>query len=181
MTMHWGREHFEAAGEDSGVTLVELAVGLLIAAVMSTLMISWIFSIAAADDLHLADDEAVQDLRNAKDEITRELRRATELSAISNDSLTIWIDQDRDGAMTADEVVTWTFEPDGELVRSLGDGATSVRLTDVSLSGSGFSYDASVPEEVGSVGLTMEVFVDAPRGDDGIRSLTTEISLRGVS
>jgi len=77
---------------EGGVSLIELAVALFVSALMASLMISWVFSISAADDLHLADDEAILNLRAAKDEITRELRRTTAVLAADADSFTIWID-----------------------------------------------------------------------------------------
>jgi hypothetical protein len=167
---------------EKGISLIELAVAMFITAIMSSLMISWVFSIAAADDLHLADDEAVQGVRIAKDEITRELRRAAAVLAAEGNSLTIWLDDDRNEVQSAEEVVTWEIDDgSGTLTRTAGDGDASIRLARVSAAESGFTFDAENPGEVTSVGLTLAVFVDAPRGDDGVRSLTTEISLRGVS
>jgi len=166
---------------EGGISLIELAVGMLVSALMSALMISWVFSVAAADDLHLADDEAVQDLRVAKDEITRDLRRAAAVLAADADSFTIWIDGDHDEVQLPEEIVTWEVDPGGTLIRSLGDGSSAVRLLLLSTADSGFAYDEASLAAIRSVEITLTVFVDAPRGDDGLRSLSTEISLRGVS
>ena len=166
---------------EGGVSLIELAIAMFVSALMASLMLSWIFSIAAVDDLHLADDQAVQDLRLAKDEITRELRRATAVLAAETNSFTIWIDGDHDEVQLPEELVTWEIDPGGELIRTLGDGSSVVRLFSLSTADSGFVYDDVSLAAIRSVEITLTVLVDAPRGEDGVRSLTTEISLRGVS
>jgi len=77
--------------------------------------------------------------------------------------------------------VTWAIDPGGDLLRTLGDGSSAVRLFRLSIADSGFAYDDVSPTAITSVEIALTVFVDAPRGEDGTRSLTTEISLRGVS
>ena len=166
---------------EAGISIIELAVAMFVTALMASLMLSWVFSVASADDLHQADDRAVQDLRTAKDEITRELRRAAAIDSAETDSFSIWIDGDHDEVRSSEELVTWEIESGGSLVRSLGDGSTSVRLLRLDPAESGFAYDSANPGDITSVGVTMTVYVDAPQGEDGTRSLTTEINLRSAS
>jgi hypothetical protein len=163
------------------VTLVEVGIAMFIAGAMSGLMIWWIYSVHNADDLHRADDATIQDLRVAKEKIARELRRASAVVSIGADHVTIWVDDDRDDDQDTGELVTWQIQTDGDLVRATDAGDLVVEMGGLLVADSSFDYGTGTVAELTDVGFTFTAGVDAPRGDDGIRSIGTEIHLRGVT
>ncbi len=163
-------------GED-GLTLVEMSVASFIGALLSVLMISWVFTVYSTDDLHRTDDEAMQDLRFAKDEMARDLRSGV-VTALGDQSVTLWLDWDHDDVVATGESVTWRIETSGELVRHVEGIDPEVILTGLDTEVSGFTFDSSDPGAVRNVGFDLVVGISGRGGTPGTRSISSEISLR---
>ena len=163
---------------EDGMTLVEMSVASFLAALISVVMLSWVFSVSTTDDLHRTDDEVAQDLRFAKDELARDLRSGA-VTALGDQSVTVWLDSDRDDVFTAGESVTWRVETTGELIRQVDGVDPEVILFGLDIDASGFTFDSADPGAVRSVGFDLVVGIAGRGGVPGIRSIGSEISLRG--
>jgi type II secretory pathway pseudopilin PulG len=163
---------------EAGVSLIELLVGMMIAAAVGAAVVTWMSSAATTVTIHREDDRAVQDLRHAKDRLTREVRMAAQLLAAAPDELTLWVDDDSDGSLDPGETVTWAIEAGGDLVRSTDAGDTWVVMSHLVAEESGFTFDAESVAEIRTVGITLV----ASSGQAGAtRSISTQIFVRNAS
>ena len=162
---------------EDGITLIEMSVASFIGALLSVLMLSWVFAVDSTDDLHRTDDEAMQDLRFAKDEMARDLRSGA-VTALGDLSVTLWLDWDHDDVVAAGESVTWRIEAGGELIRHAEGIDPEVILTGLDVDASGFTFDSSDPGAVENVGFDLVVVFSGRGGVPGTRSISSEISLR---
>lgn len=170
---------FEGESRESGITLVELMVAMMITAILGAVVATWMTSAVKAANMHRDDDIAVQDLRQAKDLLTRELRSAAEVVTLSPTMITVWVDSDYSGAPDDGEIITWSIESDGTLVRWTdvdGGSANGVVVLDrVVVSLSGFDYDAPEAPDVRKVSVVLVVTAGS---EHRTRSISTEIFIR---
>lgn len=162
---------------EDGMTLVEMTVASFIGALISVLMISWVFAVYETDDQHRTDDEAMQGLRFAKDELARDMRSGV-VAALGDQSVTVWLDGDHDDVLAVGESVTWRIEESGDLVRHVDDAEPEVILAGLDIDASGFIFDSSDPGAVRNVGFDLVVIISGRGGVPGTRSISSEISLR---
>jgi type II secretory pathway pseudopilin PulG len=175
----WRRGDPERDSE-AGITLVELGVGMVITALLSTVMITWIFTGFSAESTHRSYDQALEDLRNVSDQLSREVRAADYLTASDTASMTFWLDGNRDGIVDTGETVTWAIEAGGVVVRVTDDGnPKTVVATRLSPTGSSFSYDAAMPGDVGRVTIDLIALAATSAGGDEV-FLSTDIYLRNA-
>ncbi|HEX9977698.1 MAG TPA: hypothetical protein VGB41_03630 [Acidimicrobiia bacterium] len=165
--------------EDSGTSLIELAMSLLITSLMSASLIAWIGSAGTAAGLHSADDEVVQDLRVAKEHITRDLRIAREVLVAQTTTVSVWVDGDEDEYRDPGETVTWAFS-DGSLTRRTDLTEPISEVANLDAGASRFTYDAVDVAEVAQVQVTLVGTVSVGTVDPSQRSLTVAVHVRNV-
>ena len=147
-------------------------------AILMTVMLTWIFAVYGADARHLSDDSAAIGLRTVRERLGKELRGAEYLTVASDDTITYWSNIDRDETLGTGELVSWTIESDGDVVRSTDAGATITLATGVSQSQSGFSFDAGDAADVAIVSVELVALVDGADPGSDSRHLSTDIALR---
>lgn len=149
---------------DAGTTVVELGVGMVITALLATVMVAWLAAGVGSESSHRSYDEALSDLRHVTDQLSRELRSASGLTSVADQSLSLWLDGDRDDVVDAGEVVTWQIS--GSEVVRVTDGAASgaVVATNVSDTASLFSYDSDDPALVTRVTINLVALAQAGGG-----------------
>lgn len=172
------------ARDEAGVTVVELSITLIIAALVSGMALSALLTGTRA--VGQVDDEArgLADLQTVVERLGRDLRAARGVDASSNQSqLTIWIDHDSDYTQAPAETITWTIEAGADVdqydvVRS--DGAGNRRVIGYSLvSAIAFSYSPQAPpkSQVVHVDLNYDAY---PRDYASDRVNSFEIRMRNV-
>lgn len=166
------------AADDTGMSLVELGVAMMITAVLSVLMVSWFAAGVGSENSHRSYDAALSDLREISDRLGREVRAAGVLTSAAPDSLSFWLDGDRDGVADAGETITWTI--DGSEMRRFTDddsedGVLATHLT----TGTGFAYDAASPGAVTRVTITLVAGAETRAGIDEVTH-TADIYLRNA-
>ena len=175
----WWRGDPERDSE-AGITLVELGVGMVMTALLSTVMITWIFTGFGAESTHRSYDQALEDLRDVSDQLSREVRAADYLTEADTASMTFWLDGDRDGVVDTGETVTWAIEGGGVVVRVTDDGnPKTVVATNLSPTDSSFSYDAVTAGDVGRVTIDLVALAATSAGGDEV-FLSTDIYLRNA-
>ena len=164
---------------EAGVTLVELGVSMVITSLLAGLMVTWFSAGVGSENSHRSYDEALNDLRQVSDRLGREVRSAGYLTAASPESLTFWLDGNRNGVADAGETITWALSG-ATMLRSTDDGESSAVLaTNLEPSGSGFTYDAEDPEDVSRVTITLVARAETRAGFDRLEH-TDEIFLRNA-
>lgn len=158
---------------EAGITIVELSVAMLMTALLSAVMITWVFAGFGSDSTHRAYDEALSELRHVTDLLSREIRSAGYLTAADDLSMTFWLDGDRDGTVDTGELVTWTIESGGNVSRVTDDGSPkTIVATNQSSTDSSFGYDAALPGDITRVTIDLVGLAATPAGDDEVfRSL----------
>ncbi|MFQ5947844.1 MAG: PilW family protein [Acidimicrobiia bacterium] len=164
---------------DDGVGLVELMVSLLITAVLSVMMLSWVSAVNRAETFDEQDDLALQNLRVAKERLTKELRFARQIQFGDDHKITIWQDDDYDGVQETGEVVTWEIGTDGSLTRSTDAGDSYIEASELVYAQSLFGYDATPTTDSTTVTIDLVADVDAGDGPNA-RSLRTQVHLRNA-
>jgi len=188
-----------SASDDSGITLIELLVTMILLAVVSTLVVTAVTQ--AGRILTHTDDEAVglADAKVILDRLGRDIResRSTVCDgglADSTDStsgdpgcaahLQLWIDANSDYAQQPSEVVTWRLQlnPDGvhfDVWRITGTGPSAVARRQASslIVRMAFTYDAASFDDVQEVTLRMQYDAIIGRGTD-VREVAFAARLR---
>jgi type II secretory pathway pseudopilin PulG len=165
--------------DDSGFSTVELAVALVVTAILASVMFTWIFSVYTADDRHLSNDRAIEDLRTVVDQLSREVRSAEHLTAVGDKSLSYWLDSDRDDVQEPGETITWTIQPDGGVIRSTDTTTGSVLAQKIDYGSSQFSYDSSDPVSVARVTISLVASAGAD-GESDTAGMETDVYLRNA-
>jgi Tfp pilus assembly protein PilW len=163
---------------EAGVTLVELAITMAGLALVSTAMISLFVSTTRVDQAQAADDAAQEAVRDARARLAKDVREARRFTVAGYSSFTVWLDDEWDGVMPAAELVTWSINSAGGLVRSVGGAAGRVEAWGLSRADSRFTYDSTTAAQVTRAYLHLVVGVGGPEA--GYRTLDFEVSLRNV-
>jgi hypothetical protein len=153
---------------ESGLTLTELAIAMMITSLLSAVMIVWVFAGFGSDATHSSYDAALNDLRTTTDRLSREVRTSNGITAAGVASLTYWLDIDRDGATDSGETITWAITDGGTVVRSTDADVEEIVATHISSAKSTFSYDSETPSEVSRVTIDLIGLAETRAGRDEV-------------
>lgn len=169
--------------DEAGFSLVEVMMSLVLTAILTATMVTWINSAGAAAALHRDDDVAVQDLRIAKERMTRELRMAQAVEEASMHRITVWVDEDDDDFPDAHEYITWSMASDGGLWRSTAASEGQLVISNLVYATSGFGFDNPSADEVSTITITLEASLPPDENGEasGTRLITTQVHLRNSS
>jgi prepilin-type N-terminal cleavage/methylation domain-containing protein len=162
------------ARSDTGLTLVELLVAVMLLGVVGSLVTAAVVNAAGA--LVHVDDEnkGLQDAKVILDRMGRDVRQARGVvcdGAVADPSCTyhlqLWVDSNSDYVQQAAEVITWQLEPNGEhydVYRQVGTGASALRQKQAStlIVQTVFEYEAGKPiqdSQVVKIDLTYDAKV----------------------
>lgn len=162
--------------DESGLTLIELSVGMAITAMLSTVMVVWLAAGVGSETSHGSYDAALADLRHITDQMSREIRGAGYLTAAGPSSLGYWLDGNRDGVVDGGETVTWTIDDLG-ITRSTDASSGGVLATSVSGIYSSFSYDSEDPALITRVTISLVTIAQNRSGERRLEH-TVDIYLR---
>lgn len=189
------RERFKS---DSGLTLVELSVTIMLIGVVSALLVGGV--IQANRVLTRTDDtnRGLFDAKTVMDRLALDIRQARGvvcdggLSQLDDPTsadpecaahLQLWIDSDSDYAQDSSEIVTWRLRRsiDGEhfdVVRYQGTADTTGKLEATSLIvRTLFTYDSDLPVDAQEVTLRMQYDAIVGQGTD-TKEATVSVRLR---
>ena len=172
----------KALRSESGATIVELSVAMFITALLSTVMVTWLFAGFGSDASHTSYDAALNDLREVTDQMSREVRSADYLTAASDSSMTFWLDGNRNGTIDTGETISWYIEGNTVIRAVVIDDDLStetVMATHISNDASSFSYDAVSPVDIGRVTIDLVALAQTRAGRDSLEH-STIIYLRNV-
>jgi prepilin-type N-terminal cleavage/methylation domain-containing protein len=176
--------------EDSGVTLVELLVSMMLMAIVSSIVL------VATVDAHRVyrsdDDEArgLSDVKTVVERLGRDIRGARGVDAgATNSQVTLWIDSNSDYRRETNEIVTWRIvDVSGSTCSTVGhcnvvrtvQGSSDVVEAHTLISNFAFFYDTPAPN---TRLVTVTMSYDAVRGHygTGSRSVTFQDRLRNVA
>ncbi|MBN2113829.1 MAG: hypothetical protein JW785_06860 [Acidimicrobiia bacterium] len=164
--------------EAAGLTLVELALAMAGMALVATTMVSVFVGATRVEQVQAADDAAQEAVRDARSRLAKDVREARRFTAAGPASFSVWIDYEWDAVMPAAEVVTWSVNSSGALVRTVGSSAGRVEAWGLSGAESRFSYDSTLPAQITRAFVHLVVGVAGP--GDGARTLDFEVALRNV-
>lgn len=168
-------------GEDTGMSLVEMLVTIVLIGVVSMLVVSAMV-VASRTFLQTSDEnQGLADAKVVMDRVARDIREARSVvcdggladpsDPTSTDPtcaahLQLWIDDDSDYGQDEDEVVTWQLRASGDGIhydvwRVQGSGEngnvqTEQRIASSLVVQTLFTYDAATPEEANAVTATMQ-------------------------
>jgi Tfp pilus assembly protein FimT len=163
---------------EEGLTLVELTVAMIVAALIigiMTVITGMIFRNNAMQELEF---EALNEMRFAKAEMVREIRFATaSLPVTTPNTIDLWIDRDDSGGSGPDqpgEQITWQIVGT-DLIRYEDADATTFRVfvTDLVTSRSSIG----VVDDVASIELTADSDTTRPPAP---RTIKTQVNLRNL-
>jgi hypothetical protein len=159
--------------------VVELAVSMLGLGIVSMTMMSFFVSATAVEDLHKADDVALEQVRDARARLSRDVREARRFTSIGQYGFTVWIDEQWDDVVDIGELVTWGINTDGALFRSTSD-TNRIEARGLVVDQSSFTYDSVNPYYATMIEVHLVAVVDDAAEVGGTRTLDTEVSLRNV-
>lgn len=96
--------------DDSGITLVELAISSFILLIISAIMLTALQMATRTNRIVIEDTETLTTARIARARMEREIRQADEVLAASDAStIVLWLDGDNDDVQDVGEQITWQF------------------------------------------------------------------------
>lgn len=152
-------------GGDAGMSLVELGVSMVITSLLAVLMVTWLSAGVGSESSQRSYDEALSGLRDVSDRLSREVRAAGYLTTAEPESLSFWLDGDRDGVVGQGESITWAIEG-SDMRRFTEDDSENVVLASHLTTGSQFSYDAATPGSVTRVTIDLVAAAETRAGFD---------------
>ena len=177
-----------ALGDDSGVSLPEMIVGIALSMIVTSLVVSGLIGVLRAQNVTSQDSEALSGLRVAADRLGKELRQARKVyntAAPLNSGarkLVIWVDYDLDNQQDLSEKITWEVVADGSKARltrstqELGGGtqviARNFVMTDA------FVY---TPTLATATSVTITFSADPAGTLTPARTIRTQIRLRNAT
>lgn len=110
------------AGDDEGVTLVELLVSMLITAILGSALALGVRMTVKADSVVSDESQGLGDVRTVIERLGRDIRdaRAVTCDAVASDPncashLQLWIDYNSNYQIdSASEIVTWQLKAEGD-------------------------------------------------------------------
>lgn len=167
-------DRFRDRFDDEGITLVELMVASLAALIIGAVMVTWMISVSQTDQYEQQASVALEQMRTAKGRLVKDLRFADTVNtpALPHE-LELFVEGD---------FVTWRFESDGRLTRTVGGTPTNHAHSLVYDAAAGpgssrFLYDnAGAPTHV-----TIELVADieSTQGPDP-KQIRTDVHLRNI-
>jgi Tfp pilus assembly protein PilW len=166
----------EARGlrSERGASIVELALVLAGLGLLAGTMIGFFVGVTQSDRVHREDDAALEDARNARALMSRDVREARRFTEIGPAGFTVWVDELWDDVTDPSELISWTIDASGALVRTEG-GFPLVTAGSVLGDQSTFTFDSAITSEVRSVDLHLVVATGT-----ATHVIDTTISLRNV-
>ena len=163
--------------DDSGMSLIELMVGMAVASIAIAVVFAWLVAATRVDLDQDADFEGLNELRFAKAQMTKELRFADgSLTASNSESIEVWIDVDGNGTGpdSTGEQVIWRIH-NGDLIRYTDDdlGTAVTWVSDLDTADSSLNLNGNVAEIV--LTLSVEQGATAVLSD---RTIETSVTLR---
>lgn len=140
---------------ERGATLVELSVALLLGALVAAMMAVWASSVGRAEREHRAEDEVMGELRYAKELLSKDMRSARGFFTTEPDTVSVWIDADRDGEVGLGETITWVLGDDGTLTRQVDETEAGVEADGLDVEQSGFGFLDALPDPVREVSFVL--------------------------
>jgi prepilin-type N-terminal cleavage/methylation domain-containing protein len=178
--------------DETGMTLPELMVSLIILGIVSTMVMSGAIAIFRSSRVQNQDYDTLGALRNAVGFMERELREGRRMYASStSQDLTIWVDHDRDLVEEDDDVIRYLIsDEDGdgtyELRRTTNAGTTQI-LARYLTPTSHFEYRDDVsdlgydnPAVTNTSVIVIELTADSPGTAGPARNVETQVRLRNV-
>jgi prepilin-type N-terminal cleavage/methylation domain-containing protein len=123
-------------GDDSGISLVELLVTIVLMGILSAGVTS---AVIAANRVFQHDDDetaGLADVRTVVERMGRDVREARGVAAgATHTQLQLWIDYNSDYKSEDNEVITWKLKPHGDgvhydVVRVVGTGAAATEVVE---------------------------------------------------
>jgi type II secretory pathway pseudopilin PulG len=101
------------SGPDTGMTLVELLVSMMLLVVVGGISVAVFASLSRAQVRQSDESQGLQDVQTVVERLSRDLReaRGVDTSATSS-QLTLWLDLNSDYVQTPDETITWKLKLD---------------------------------------------------------------------
>jgi Tfp pilus assembly protein PilW len=136
MTTLWRLRRRDRNRDDSGVSLVELLVTIVLMTVISASVTT---AVIGANRVFQHDDDettGLSDVRTVVERMGRDVREARGVAAgATSTQLQLWIDFNSDYKQQDNEVITWKLKPHGDgthydVVRVVGTGASSVEVVE---------------------------------------------------
>jgi type II secretory pathway pseudopilin PulG len=172
--------------DQRGMTLAELLVGMGLAMLVTTLMVTGVIVVNRTQRYTDEDSQTLAALRTAETRFARDLRQARRVFSISDThKIRFWVDFNRDFLQDIGERVSWELQP-------VGSKAQLVRYTDapgstpvVQVRNLVYSDTFSYVTTDGSPGTATLVSIRltanaAPTGIAKDRSIETEVRLRNA-
>lgn len=157
---------------------MELAITMAGLALVSAAMVAFLVGTTRVDQAQAADDAAQEAVRDARGRLAKDIREARRFTAVSPTSFTVWVDDEWDGVMASAELITWSIDSTGALMRAVGEAGGRVEARGVSQSDSRITYDHAVAAQVTRTYLHLVVGVTGPQVAS--RTVDFEVSLRNV-
>jgi len=167
--------------DESGVSVLELMIALIVTAVISAIMLSWVIAVLRTEALQSDDLDALDQMRVAKARLVKELRFATAIDPGSSASAVTFAVElgGSEGPDLTGEIVTWSVEPDGTFLRYVDNDpdTATVEVTGLVPASSFFSYAAAATMSP----ITIELMADVdPSAAPGARSIRVQVHARNA-
>jgi type II secretory pathway pseudopilin PulG len=184
------RNHF--VNDERGVSLAELLVGMVLLAIVSTVLLNGAIQVFRASRVQSEDYDTLGALRNAVGFMEKELREGRRLRPGStSQDLTIWVDHNRDYVEDDEEIVEYLIsDEDGdgtfELRRTTQAGTTRI-LARYLESSSHFQYFQGAidlgydnPSLADTSAIVIELAANSPGTEGPERNIETQVRLRNA-
>jgi hypothetical protein len=110
--------------DQRGITLPEILVGMVLAMVVTSLLVTGVIAVHRGTRFSGQDSESLASLRTARDRLVRDVRGARLVYATTTPrKLVVWLDLNRDFLQDSNEKVTWELQ-------EVGTSANLVRYTE---------------------------------------------------
>ncbi len=164
----------ERCRTDDGITLVELMIASLASLIIGAVMVTWLISVSQTDTYEQQASIALEQMRVAKGRLVKDLRFA---DSVNTPAEAHEIELSLEG-----DIVTWRFESDGRLTRTVAGTPTehAHSLVYDAAAGPGssrFVYDnVAAPTQV-----TIELVADieSTQGPEP-KQIRTDVHLRNI-
>lgn len=160
---------------EDGITLTELLIAMLVAAVVSAAMVTWTGAVLRSDRANRTAVETIDELRFAKTQLVTELRYARDVypPGSGDDSVSFWLDDGDDTKESGEEI---TYEiVGGVLQRSTDDTADPVSVVAEGL----MAAESAFVITGSSVDITLGIDLDTS-DPSPTRTIHTTVNIRNI-